>query len=518
MQDERIILPGRVKDNTDPLMLGRVRIEPQTKLENQSIPTKPDGSPKSVDDYAWTSEDPFIFLPLLPYYINQIPEVGEYVNIIYSTRKEPLSNNKFYVQGPLSRPWNNERETYENAQSTLDNGTSIQKSYQPRNSKTGVVQEIVKDIYPLPGDNALLSRGSTDLVLKKTDVLLRAGKFLKTQVDQSSGVGETTKPDVTPYDKRSFLQLSIFNQELVDVGIETIDITKFVDKDVKNFVEWDISNINLTANTVDGYVQINSVTNVTTSNFGFNTGTTVNCNLIPNSKYVFTGLSVENSIVFINNYIRGFNKGNINIDGYNKYPNSGNLIGQFPFVFGPSISTNTKILDTSPSPTIDFVENSVVINIYNKIKLFDSSSEYGFAVIWDYNTVGPQVVKRLTDVEKSEYSDNPVTYATMGGDFIYLLTHKTTDDKFTIDLKNTLYGIDQPKFTDYLKDKTNSMVRGEELYDILDLIIRWISGHVHNPVKPPSKISGTGENSVSLDNIQTLLNSKKFLNPNIRIN
>jgi hypothetical protein len=304
----------------------------------------------------------------------------------------------------------------------------------------------------------------------------------------------------------------------VDTGIETIDITKFVDKDVKNFVEWDISDINLTANTVDGYVQINTVTNVTTSNFGFNTGTTVNCNLIPNSKYVFTGLSVENSIVFINNYIRGFNKGNINIDGYNKYPNSGNLIGQFPFVFGPSISTNTKILDTSPSPTIDSVKNSVVTNIYNKIKLFDSSSEYGFAVIWDYNTVGPQVVKSSTDVEKSEYRDNPVTYATMGGDFIYLLTHKTTEDKFTIDLKNTLYGIGQPKFTGYLKDKTNSMVRGEELYDILDLIIRWISGHIHNPVEAPSKISGTGENSVNLDNIQTLLNSKKFLNPNIRIN
>jgi hypothetical protein len=90
MQDKRIVLPGKVLDNVDPLMLGRVRIEPQTKLENQSVPTKPDGSPKSVGDYAWTSEDPFIFIPLLPYYVNQVPEVGEYVNIIYSTRIEPL--------------------------------------------------------------------------------------------------------------------------------------------------------------------------------------------------------------------------------------------------------------------------------------------------------------------------------------------------------------------------------------------------------------------------------------------
>jgi hypothetical protein len=106
----------------------------------------------------------------------------------------------------------------------------------------------------------------------------------------------------------------------------------------------------------------------------------------------------------------------------------------------------------------------------------------------------------------------------MGGDFLYLLTHQTTDDKFTIDLKNTLYGIDQPTFTDYLKDRTNSMVRGEELYNLLDKIIRWISGHIHNPVEAPCYLSGTGEDSVSLEDIKKELNSKRFLNPNIRIN
>ena len=517
MSDKRIILPGLVKDNIDPLMLGRVRIEPQTKLENQSVPTKPDGSPKSVGDYAWTSEDPFIFIPLLPYYVNQVPEVGEYVNIIYSTRKEPLSNNKFYVQGPLSRPWNNQRETYENAQSTLDNGVSIQGSYKPRDSKTGVVQEIVKDIYPLPGDNALLSRGTTDVVLKKNDVLLRAGKYRKIVVEQSSGVGEITQPDVTPYDKRSFLQLSIFDQELVDVGTETIDITKYVDKDVKNFIEWDITNIDLTGLTVDGYVQIYTVNNVTVSNFTIDTGTTSNCIVIPNTKYIFTGLSIDDTIIFINNYIRGFNKGVINIEGYNKYPNNGFLTGQFPFIYGPSVSTEAKKFSllnfTQPADEIGYISN-----IYNGIKLFDSSNLPGFGVIWDYNTVGPQNVKSTTEIEKSKYIDNPVTYGTMGSDFLYFLTHKTTDDKFTIDLKNTLYGIDQPKFTDYLKGRTNSMVRGEELYNLLDKIIRWISGHVHNPIEPPCYLSGEGENSVSLDDIQKELNSKRFLNPNIRIN
>jgi len=482
MQDNRIILPGKVLDNVDPLMLGRLRVEPQTKFENQSVPTNSEGNPKSTQEYAWTSEDPFIFLPLLPYYISQIPEVGEYVNIMYSTRIEPLSNNKFYIQGPLSRPWNNERETFLNAQSVLDNGTSIQKSYEPRNSTTGVVQEIVKDIYPLPGDNALLSRGTTDMVLKKNDVLLRAGKYRKTQIEQTSGVGQITQPDVRPYDKRSFLQLSIFDQELVDIGTETIDITQYIDKDVKNFIEWDITNIDLTGLTVDGYVQIYTVNNVTVSNFTIDTGTTANCIAVPNTKYVFTGLSVNDTIIFINNYIRSFNKGVINIEGYNKYPNNGFLTGQFPFIYGPSVATNTRLLDLNPI-TIS-VENFYLKNIFQGIKLFDSSDLLGFGVIWDYNTVGQQNVESSTDIEKSEYKDNPVTYATMGGDFLYFLTHQTTDDKFTIDLKNTLYGIEQPTFTDYLKGRTNAMVRGDELYNLLNKIIRWITEHFNNPIYP----------------------------------
>lgn len=513
MQDNRIILPGKVLDNTDPLMIGRIRVEPQTKLENQSIPTNENGTPKSVDEYAWTSEDPFVFLPLLPYYISQVPEVGEYVNIMYSTRIEPLSSNKFYIQGPISRPWNNERETFLSAQVVLDNGTPLQKSYEPRNSSNGEVQEIVKDIYPLPGDNALLSRGTTDVVLKKNDVLLRAGKFRKIPIEQNDSTSEITAPDVRPYDKRSFLQLSIFEQELVDIGNETITSVKYNDPDVKNFIEWDITNIDLTGLTVNGYVQTYTVNNVTVSNFTINNDTLNNCFLVPGSKYEFSGLTIDETIIFINNYIRGFNKGVINIEGYNKYPNSGSLRNQFPFIYGPSISTNSKLLDINPiTPS---VENSYIKNIFNNVKLFDSSIEPGFAVIWDYNIVGPQNIETSVDVEKSEYKSNPVTYATMGGDFLYFLTHQTTDDVFTIDLKNTLYGIEQPTFTDYLKGRTNAMVRGDELYELLDKIVTFMTDHVHNPLRPPAEKTSSG---ISKEQIRAELERKRYLNPNIRIN
>ena len=82
-------------------------------------------------------------------------------------------------------------------------------------------------------------------------------------------------------------------------------------------------------------------------------------------------------------------------------------------------------------------------------------------------------------------------------------------------MKNTLYGIDQPTFTDYLKGRTNAMVRGDELYELLDKIVTFMTDHVHNPLRPPAEKTSSG---ISKEQIRAELERKRFLNPNIRIN
>lgn len=65
---------------------------------------------------------------------------------------------------------------------------------------TWPTNSVEKGIFPEPGDNAILGRGSADMVVKKNEVIMRAGKY--SQEPQSN----ITTP---PNQNRSFLQLSI---------------------------------------------------------------------------------------------------------------------------------------------------------------------------------------------------------------------------------------------------------------------------------------------------------------------
>ena len=497
MIDKRIIIPGKVLNVDDPLMLGRIRVLPQIENQQQSEPDSKE---------LWTKKDPFVCQPLIPYYISQVPKVGEYVHIMYSTRDEIKDWNKFYIQGPLTRPWNNPLESYNNSKAMLASGDYIKQAEEIRDKTTGEVQEGLVGVYPLPGDNAFLGRGSTDLLVKPEDIILRAGKYSVTP-----GV---EKPKYNNY--RSWVQLSNYTLEKTKTGIEELQYEVYKDIEVKNFVEWSIENIDITGNTVDGYVRTNSVipnkTTTTVATFGIQSATTVNCVPIPGSQMNFTGLTTSQTSQFISQYVKGFNRGKIVIQGYNDFPNIGSLSQQFPFTFGPNVSTYQKYLSDDP------IVSNYVISIYNKVKLNEANSDGGFAVVWSKNTIGPQKVTQTQIIDKSEYLERPVTYASIGGDFLYLLSHKSSNPKRNpFNLNNTLYGIPQEKFTDEINPNTSSMVRGEELIELLRLIVGFLASHTHNINKAPIQEPGSG---VKMSQIETLLNNaeKNILNPYIRIN
>ena len=64
----QIIYPGKVVDNNDPLMLGRVRVFPENQNvqdTERSVEGFNPNSPNPEKNGPWSPLDPFIFLPLL---------------------------------------------------------------------------------------------------------------------------------------------------------------------------------------------------------------------------------------------------------------------------------------------------------------------------------------------------------------------------------------------------------------------------------------------------------------------
>jgi hypothetical protein len=161
-----------VLDTNDPLMLGRIRGTLITDNYADIIRSFDDPPWDEVKD-AWTERDPFIFNPLLPYFIYQVPKVKELVQIMY-LNNDFKYQNQYYVQNTFYSPTSSFFQFNEGGNKFTGTGMQI-KSPKPLKEKTsGILTEkgVHKGVFPEPGDNAILGRGSADLIVKENEVLL----------------------------------------------------------------------------------------------------------------------------------------------------------------------------------------------------------------------------------------------------------------------------------------------------------------------------------------------------------
>lgn len=242
MSELNTIFQGVVINNQDPLMLGRIRGVPITETESALLPKNWD----PVKD-IWTKKDPLIFLPLLPYYLSQVPIVDEYIHIFYYNTSQVVDNTKFYIQGPITRPQNNFFEDWHNSESMLSTGLFIKTANYIKDPISFEIKGEAKGIYPQPGDNSVLGRGTSDVVVKEDEVLIRGGKNIRTQI--------TGYNIPTPRQNRAFLQVSSFSQEKDELDPKNKKIFKKKSLLVKKLIEWEITNeIFISGNTVGGGV------------------------------------------------------------------------------------------------------------------------------------------------------------------------------------------------------------------------------------------------------------------------
>ena len=516
MTDLNVIFQGYVINNQDPLMLGRIRAVPINQTESALLPE--DWNP---DKDIWTQKDPLIFLPLLPYYISQVPRIDEYIHIFYYNTSQVVDNTKFYIQGPITRPQNNFFENWHNSESMLASGPFLKQANDIKDRLTFENKGQSKGIYPEPGDNAILGRGTADVIVKEEEVLIRAGKNIQTQ---TAGFNLPT-----PRQNRSFIQLSSFAQEKVEQPPIKKDVLVNKTQLVKNLVEWEVSN----QNQISGFTANGSITGQTFYDGFISYYTLITSDKLKSSlvnmntpmdsfkgaeeyKLEFTGLTLDESVRIINQFINGVNKGKININGYPQYPkqNDTRIEGQFPFYFRP---TKNNIDKLASSGSTDF---TMVNEFFRRVRLLPSDEQFGSVLVWNKNIIGQQPTREQLSLENSIYKPNPVSYGAMAADVIYLISHKTeipSKSKINLLAKETLYGITQEYFTGNIKPNTDPMVRGNELMKLLNLIVNFLGSHVHNINEAPIPV---GTDKTKFAEIKALIEdaNNSILNQRIRIN
>ena len=402
-----------VMDNQDPMMLGRIRAKLLVDNYNDIVKSITD-PPWNEEKDVWTSRDPFIFNPLMPYFMYQVPKVDELAQVIY-VNKDFKYQNQYYIQNTFSSPTTILFEYNVGANKFTGTGTQLSNPKPLKNQDGTYADKAVhQGVFPEPGDNAILGRGSADLIVKENEVLLRAGKFKS----------PTLQPNVIPSgnSQRGFLQLSRVNTTKVKQEDKTV--IEFNEKiiSVKYLVEWTITNPENTQNKFSGAVYLYALKpDISTNSKNLTVGSIVNENLkslIDSAPFTF--LSENDTIKFINNFINKCN-GTLGVTtpltGVEVTPPFNldiSLIdtGKFPFFYRPNNLTYSYLKPSLSATNLNpnGVEVQNITNIFNNVKLFSALKQGGYGLVYAKNKVGLPLETKRTTIPNSTFTNNPTTY------------------------------------------------------------------------------------------------------------
>jgi hypothetical protein len=156
---------------------------------------------------------------------------------------------------------NSKFEYQKSSESILASGDRYKLGINLKNNDGSPMEGSTKGIFPEPGDNALLGRGSADVIVKAEDVLIRAGKT------KTSDLNSNNFP--TALNNRGFLQISNFLSAQVEGPKQTSFSLRKVVQKIKRIIIWDITDLSNNVNVFNGSITLYKMldsTSATTEN------------------------------------------------------------------------------------------------------------------------------------------------------------------------------------------------------------------------------------------------------------
>lgn len=509
-----VIFKGECIDSNDPKRLGRIRAR---MLSDNLTTRKESASVNEVPAEPWSDKDPLVYLPLLPWFVSAPPKgrsnnnEGEYVHLFYSNLDSFGRKDKYYISGLYSSPTTTNFESFNSAVTNITEGSS-NKDFQNILSKNGEINEKYRGVYAEPEDVALYGRGTADIIIQDDTVMLRAGKNKPFKI--------RTIPEKNA--NRSFIQLSNFNTETItSTGKEKLEV-KTNNLPLKYLIEYDLINPSNGSDIFTGYIYIYSINDESINTKNINVDTSISeSNKDAEVIIKFTNLSITAAGNLITDTIDKFISGNIRPITNNTTPNVEIVFAyresfdfRFPLYYRPRLSLYNQLY----SNTSQYVTKNNIKKLFDNVKVIADDEGYNTIFNKQKKTDPSLNLNKFKEVS-SRVNRSPKSVSIVGGDDIYFISHKTQKfDGERIDLSDNIYKINEQKISSEIKRKTSSVVRGEELIELLDLIIMFLIGHVHPwHGLPPD---GKSTNEVSVDTLMTELRNArdKLLNSRIRIN
>jgi len=573
----KFITYGTCVNNSDPKRAGRIRaIAPEGENLTKTKCDDPITCIKTYDELAakngtykpWDVGDPYLFAPFLPLSLHVLPKVGEGVKLVSWESEKNL--NQEYIGPLVSQPGAIELDGYHSGKANTAAGVGNKPTMpyavpvgNPQINPKSTPLAAGKGSFINPDDVGVYGRYNTDIILGMSEntisedetpddteetypqILIRSGKLIKNNKVSS-------RP--TANNKLTFIQLNTFPQTLTRVEVE-VDVTTSEDIPLNVLIEYEMDRGLLCALPMNftGSIKIYKMPPTD------NNGQAPMCAAFGNSTNVggvtsgpldkqlgmtmtFTSApSIEDIARQINSLISNIDREEwskvlkqpsvswavktfSNSVDLNNQNNLGAFLGNtHPLYIRPN-STLLETMDEGapsmwPGPgTFDSVKSQVII-LRDNISL-DGVNTKGSGLAFE-GPDGSREVKKQTKKVKEMKPGTPKNeqqgIITAGAEKIYLLSYNTTDLNGPITL-NGNYGIPQAKFIDDIEGKTNSLVRGEKLIELLIKMASFQANHTHSC--PGVASCPTAHDGTTTSDIDKLIKEagETILNKNIRIN